>query len=239
MTTPSIQIASQTFAKRVGKAKIPYYSQCSGFYLFGGNDAQSVPNLISGQPALTKVGTPTYGSGYATVDVTKGFDTGLLLDSPYTQVVVANESVGGGGSVLNRPTGGESFIGMLRLRDSASFTIDVWPNGVQTGGFDNLQSANFRCCGAFWGGTGTSAGAFAFDPTGRSGLLTTFSSFPTSHTVTPTTSLRVGGGGSFGVGASVQVAAVALFPFMMTYPQIREVYAYLKALLASRGITTL
>lgn len=239
MTTPSIQIAGQTFTKRVSKVRLPYIDEAVGYYLFGDSAGDSLANLAYGaSDDLTVVGTPTYGAGYANISGANGFDTGLLLDTPYTQIAIAKITVATGGlAVISRGGGGDGFVNMLRLRDVVSNNpqVDTWPNGNQSSSITGLDAPGYRFFGARWGGSGTKSGAFAWD---SDALLTANSSVNVAKTVTPTSNLLFGGGYT-GNSAVARLAAAALFPFVMHEYQIREVYTYLKALLATRGITVL
>jgi hypothetical protein len=238
MTTQSIKIAGASFSKHVSKLKLPYIDLASGYYLFGTDAAHSLDNLAYGASIdLTAISSPTYGTGYATVGGANGFDTGLLLDTPYTQIAVGKiVTAGTTVDIFGRGGGADGFVGMLRLRDVASPTVDTWPNGAQNVGLDNLQSSSFLFLGARWGGTGTFPGVFAHNGTT---LQVTDATTTLTKTVTPTTNLRIGTTYISAVGATVRVAAIALFPSVLTNSQISEIYTYLKALLATRSVTVL
>lgn len=238
MTSPSTQIASQTFTKRVSKLRLPYIDQCSAYYLFGGTVAGSLKNLASGAAAnLTVTGAPTApAAGYCAVNGTNYFDTGLLLDTPYTQIAVARMPTAGAISVLARQAAVDSFSHMLRYSNTA---VDIFPDGTFSSAIA-LANANFGFAGAYWSGaggrpaiwTGTGGGPNA------DGLNFIEVSTGMAKTITPTHNMLIGSSYDSTSGAGfLQVAAVAVYPFIMTVPQIREVYRYLKALCAARGIT--
>jgi hypothetical protein len=238
MTTRSIQIASQTFTKRASKLRLPYIDQCSAYYLFGGTVAGSLTNLAYGAVThLTVGGTPTApAAGYCGVNGTNYFNTGLVLDTPYTQVAVARMPTVGGISVLARQAGVDEYSHMLRYRDDQ---VDCFPDGSFSQGMSSANT-NFRFAGSYWGGDGTRPALWLGIGSGPNADSLTFNeaTTPVAKTITPTNSMRIGSSYDSTAGAgTLQVAAVAVYPFVMTVPQIKEVYRYLKAICTARGLT--
>lgn len=237
-------IASQTFTKRAARVKLPYIDQLAAFYLFGGTEAQSLPNLAYGASQnLTKIGTPTYSTGYATIGASNGYDTGLLMDSPFTQFAVVNLPAASSTlAIFCRGTGNaDNFVDMLRWGNNASsqYQVDGWPNGTQTQtigpALNPLVGSNFAFIAQTWGGTGTRHIVYVGQPTV---FMASGSSNSVTNSTTPTHTLRLGTGNNSGTSAT-QIAAAGLASAVLTIQQLKDIYDYLKALCASRGVTVL
>jgi hypothetical protein len=240
----TITIASQTFTKRAAKVKLPYIDQLAGFYLFGGNDALSTPNLAYGASQnLTKIGTPTYSSGYATIGASNGYDTGLLMDTPFTQFAVVNQpNLSSALAIFCRGTGNtDNFVDMLRWVSNASsqYQVDGWPNGVQQQtigpALNPLNGSNFVFIAQTWGGTGTRHIVYVGQP---NVFMSSGSSNSVTNSTTPTHTLRLGTGYNSGTSAT-QLAAAGLASSVLTIQQLNDIYIYLKSFLATRGVTML
>lgn len=233
----SITLVGQNFTKRVGRVKLPYIDQVVGYYLFGANAASSLPNLAYGASQnLAEISTPTYGAGYAEITSTKGFDTGLLLDTPFTQIVVAQHTVATTAMAMygRGSANGDNFVDMLRFNNTNG-QIDGWPDGTQQQAMNVVDVTSFRLMAQTWGGTGTRHCLYTLEGTN---LITSMSSVNVAKTTTPTHTLKFGTG--YVSGAPVmRVATGVLAAKVLTPQQIYEMGIYLRALLATRGITML
>lgn len=231
----SITVPGASFSKYVSKVLLPYFDLASGYYLFGTDAANSMRNRAYGASLdLTQIAAPTYSAGYATISSVNGFETSLLLDTPYTQIVVAQNTVAATSlAILSRGSANaDNFVDMLRLSGGVS-TVDEWSDGSAGQTLSGLSSANFSLIGARWGGTGTKNGVFAHDGTV---LQLANSSTNKTKTTTPTHTLKFGTG--YNSGAPVmKVAAAVLFPLVLTDAQVIEIYGYLKPFLATRSVT--
>lgn len=227
--TISITVPGVTFTKYVSKVLMPFIDEAVAYNLYGGDSASSKLNRALGATIQSvEVGTPTYGAGFATASNLNGFDTGLLLDAPYTQIVVS-QTVSGTLALVGRGNGADGFVDMLTTQDNGVL-LYTWPNGNKGNGID--VTASFALNGASWGG-GNKSAVFSHNGTNLNYNLT---SVNIAKTVTPTSNLRIGasyGGGSFKIAASV------FFPRELTPAEIVQVYAYLKPLLASRSVSIL
>ncbi len=235
--TISITIPGASFTNYVSNVELPYIEDAVSFQLYGVDAASSVLNRTHNPTAnATLVGNPTYAANYATTSYTAGFDTGYLLDTPFTQVYIGR-SASGGNSPIGRAPGGEAFVNMIQVISGApNFTMRTWPNGVSGAALYPPASdmTQFLTLGSRWGGTGTGSSIFYINASGLQ--LSTDSDV--TKTVTPTLNLRVGAGGNGTVG-TWDVAATAFYGRVLTDTELREVHAYLKGLLAYRGVTIL
>lgn len=235
--TISITVPSVTFTNFVSKVLLPYIEDAVSFQLYGGDAASSTLNRTLNPTAnSTLVGTPAYASNFATISNTVGFDTGFLLDTPFTQVFVG-AVVSGGAAPLGRAPGAGGSVNMVQnIAGSTNHTLYTWPNGAQSVGITvpAVDIAEFCMLGSRWGGSGTKPNVFT---RGASGLIQNTSTTNVARTVTPTLNLRVGACGT-GAG-SWRVAATAFYGRVLSDVELLEVYAYLKGLLAYRGVTIL
>lgn len=235
----SITIASQHFTKRAGRVKLPYLDEVAGYYLFGGSEAASTPNLAHGASQnLAKIATPTYGTGYAVIDGTNGFDTGLLLDEPFTQIVVGLQTVANSAiAITGRGTGNaDNFVDMMRCSSASPFTADGWPDGTREQSIDGLDSsAGYRLYAQSW----VAAGRHVIFSLAGTALAYSTSSVNFAKTTTPTHTLKFGTGSTGGSPPVFRISAAVLAAKVLTTQQIYEIGIYLRALLAARGITML
>jgi hypothetical protein len=231
----SVTLVGQQFTKRAGRVKLPYLDQVAGYYLFGGSAAQSLPNLAYGASQnLSAIASPTYGAGYAVIDGTNGFETGLLLDTPFTHIVVmtittANSAL----AMLSRGAGnGDNFTDMLRFSTQTA-TLDGWPDGSLNQSLNSLPTSGYMMCAQSWGGTGSRHTIYALQGTVL-GYAT--SSVNITESNPPTHTLKFGTGYT-AFSPSMRVAAGVLAAKVLSAQQIYDIGIYLRALLATRGIT--
>lgn len=70
MATRIINRNASLWASPKAKLSVPFAAAWEGYFSFGVNAATSVRNLIEGKPALSAIGSPTYGANY--VELTGG-----------------------------------------------------------------------------------------------------------------------------------------------------------------------
>lgn len=227
--TISIAVPGVTFTKYVSKVLLPFIEEAAAYNLYGGDAASSKLNrAINATVQSLEIGTPIYGAGFVTASNINGFNTGLLLDAPYTQIVIS-QNISGTGALIGRGNGADSFVDML-TSESNGVLLYTWPDGNKANGLD--VTASFALNGASWGGGNKSA---VFSHNGNN-LNYNLTSVNIAKTITPTSNMRIGA--SYG-GFSFNIAASVFFPRELTPAEIVQVYAYLKPLLATRGVTIL
>ena len=235
--TISITVPGAEFTEFVSNVLLPYIEDAVSFQLYGTDAASSVLNRSLNPTAnASVVGTPTYGTGFATISNTNGFDTGYLVDTPFTQVL-AMRWVSGSTSPVGRVPGDEEFIDMIQVLGTDAFgpgTLKIWPNGVGGVGIDipDAPATEFNMFGMRWGGTGTKSNIYYHS---GPALIEASPSTNDTKTVTPTLNLRVGACGT-GAG-SWKVAASAFYNRLLSNAELFIVHSYLQGLLASRGVT--
>lgn len=231
--TISITIPGAVFTKFVGKVLLPYVEDAVSFQLYGGTAALSLLNrAVNATIHATEVGAPSYEAGSATVSIANGFNTGFLLNTPLTQVVVALVNLPATNLALTGRGAGnaDNFYQMTTVESGKLYG---YPNGAKEGSqFFTLPTANFAMMGSYYGGTGTMPGVFYHD---GAALNTANQSVNITQTVTPTNNMRIGSG--YGTaGATAKVAASVFYNRVLSVAELREVHDYLKLLLASRGV---
>lgn len=231
--TISITIPGVTFTKFVSKVMLPYMESALAFNLYGGDAASSCLNRVVGSTInATVIGAPVYSPGYALCrNVNNGFDLGQLMDQPYTQIAVVQKTTGLANTpIFCRGAGNpDNFKSQLLLTGAAG--LQEWPNGEGGQTAAGRNDAAFQLIGAAW-----KAGEKdkAFLHTGAT-LTESVSSVNTVQVVQAVNNLRVGSGW-YDADGYFRVAATVNYSRVLTAAEILEVYAYLKPLLASRGV---
>ena len=230
--TISITVPGVTFTKFVGKVLMPFIDEASAFYLFGGDAASSTKNMALGATINGSViAAPTYGAGFANASHVNGFNTGFVMPSPYTQIIVS-QWVSGDVALLGRGNGNADNFWQMLTAELTGTSLAEWPNGKGQNISGLSLGSSFMMQGARWGGGGTKDNVFVRTGTG---LLSVSNSVnQTNSQGTPTNTLKVGTG--YGPG-TFKVAVVMLIPRVLTDAELVQVYDYLKPLLASRSVT--
>lgn len=220
--TFSIKIEDATFTKYVTKA-MPYSDLASLFLLLGNDAASSSKNYVGTRNPATVVGTPSYNTGYCSLSSVNGFESDAIESgSPFTHIIVATQATANIGYCGNWTTGNSANLlnrstSNLNLAVDGNFRVNT-PMG--SNGFQLLA--------------GTHDGSTATVYLGSNGSLSKASTPYVGGTVTK--SKFRAGANNYGTG-TFNAAAVLTFSSALTEAQIAEVYAYLKSLLSSRGIS--
>lgn len=221
--TVSIFVSGSTFTNYTRRVRLPYATDAASYYLYGTDfAASSVNHAVNAEGTMTAVATPTYGTGYATVSQTNGFDLGYINTRPYTQIVVSTYA-GADSGLIGHWTGSyKDLLGFSsgNLIVAVDSNIRATRNSPPTSGY-SFYAATY---------SGTSAIAYAHNGTS---MISTSGAFVSANT--PDANLRVGASG-FGSG-NFNVAASVAFESELTLSQLGEIYAYLKEFLATRSIT--
>lgn len=228
--TVSITIPNVSFSKFVSNVLLPYIDEAKAFYLYGDNFTSSSVNraLNPESTTATAVGNPTYSEGYAMVGGNNGFDLGYVNDSPFTYLAIADLIGGTGTGIMGDwSTSTEATRTMISTQTSTSFNIAVGGNNrigrqVPNNGF-TLYGGSF---------SGTRVSAFYHNGTSLDLMGVNY-----TNSDVRTGNLRVGAQNYRDV--DFKIAAAVAFERVLSSEEIVEVYAYLKGLLATRGVAVL
>lgn len=236
--TISIEIPGASFTKYFDRAKLPYLSQAVGYYLLGADAASTTKNLVPGSeyPTASVVGSPAYGAGYAEVTGTTSRINGGFTSttSAFTHIAVATAPWASGdrGSycgygVLINAEYMHSAIAMEQAKQYFNYSNS---GAVVSPSIDYTQGNSFALV------------AMTNDLSTIKGYVRTGSAMLNTSAAaagTPRAGEQFKIGLNYGYGTPVKIAAVATFNVALTQSQIEEVYAYLKPLLAKRGVAVL
>lgn len=220
----TLKVSDATFTKYVSSLP-PYLSICKAFLLPGTSEALSLRNYANSAAPASVIGTPTYGAGYANCSShDNGFSVPAVVNaSPFTHIVVAANTTSGicGNWVQAGPTNNLLF--------HASTDVAIGIDGSAKSRTPMTGTPAYRFIAG--SDSGTVAKVYCHD---GSSLV---AGDPVTHTAASgtTSAFKVGGSG-FSTTTPFQVAAAMTFQQVLTSAQILEIYTYLKALLATRGI---
>lgn len=223
--TFSIKVSDASFSNFAAEVP-PHIELAQMLCIFGGTEAASLRNYAGTRAAATKVGTPTYSAGYATVSGTaNGFEAPMAAGkSPFTHILVTSLLATSNGYCGNWVTG---TTANLLTQNSGDVNLAVDSN-LRVG--TPMSGAGFH----FIAGShnGTTANVYH----GSGGVNTKASVSYTGGAVT-TGKFRVGASG-FGTSA-FNVAAVMTFNSYLSDAYILDIYGYMTRMLAARGVTVL
>lgn len=237
--TVSIRIQGASFSKfgDIDPSAAPFIGDARGFYLLGGSEAESIKNRVpdSAYPTATKIGTPTYGEGFArlTCAETNGIKGGFNFNSQsHTHVVIAAKQ-----SSANRIMAGYWKQSATNAEAAIGFGADFVSVANYMDGSQRATQAFAPAIGQFafmaTSYDGTNAKAYAHN---GSSLLATSEAY-TAGAVDTTAPFLIG---ASGVGTSeFNAAAVMTFKRALSSTELGELYAYLKQLMNIRGVGVL
>ncbi|MEC5213330.1 hypothetical protein RCH06_001876 [Polaromonas sp. CG_9.5] len=241
----SIKIAGANFTNVVDKT-VPYASLMSGFWLFGGDQAQSLknlaPNAIIPNASLVGTGVPAYRQGYVEMsfagDNASAINSGITLNPthPFTYIVVADLITGGAG--LQRGLCGTWHSGITGSDIVQGFSPSTRVGGAFSGGAALLTAPISTLAAGSIGFAASSASAaagpalYTHDGTGMQAITGAAVVAPAVNT------FRIGPFGARPSSTSqpARWAASMLFPSVMTQAQLLELRDYLKFKLEKRGV---
>lgn len=231
--TVSIIVPGATFTKFSRNTAMPYIADVSGYFLLGGSAGESIVNRAinkTGTPSV--VGSPAFpAAGYATLSPVNGIDVGFNHGRPYTYLVVARLGAGTRG-IIGAWTPGGADVAAVNLLLTENGALKHAIDGLFRPGTLSIGSpTDFRLFAATYDG----ARSVVYAHNGST-LLSAPGAY-VSAAVQPTTNPRIGAS-AFG-GGEFDVAAAVLNDRAMTADEIGQLYAYLKPLLATRGVSVL
>uniref|UniRef100_UPI001CFD6971 hypothetical protein n=1 Tax=Microbulbifer variabilis TaxID=266805 RepID=UPI001CFD6971 len=224
------------FTKSVGIAT-PYIEQAVGFWLFGGSEAASVrnwaPNSTTSRATVT--GTPVYERGKVALTPVNYLDTGEQLDpqGAFTMIAVCTASLQ---TYCGTWHSGITDAMLYSTSNTSSLYFAAEGSGSGLGPISFNPGQNLR----FIAGTKTVQDVTMVYQHDGTNLLS--SSGIAGNRNPSANTYRVGPNGGVGdqLDTTVQYhAANLLFPLALSEAQILEMYDYLKALLAGRGVAML
>lgn len=225
--TFSTKITDANFTKYV-TALPPHLELAQMFLLLGTDAASSRKNYAGAKQDATVVGTPTYGTGFATLSaLANGFEAPMAgSKSPFTHIAVvkpfafANSGYCGNwvqtAGVANLLNKASSTLLKLAVDGNQRVEVAMAGAGFQfIAGSHDLTTAKVYCAA-----NGVlNSGSLAF-----SGNTATAAKF------------RIGANG-YGSEGNFDAAAVMTFNTALTDQQVADIYGYLKTLLSLRGIS--
>lgn len=226
-------------AIQVANPRFPDANGLVGEWLFGGSLAESSSNLADPTAAaLTEIGSPSYGTGYATISKTTGFQTDFVGLDDMTAFVVAlrdnltqtiiplaapNEALASinSGFYYRRDTVDGSYVYKVRAMNDIGLADLEYPADSATNYILYATQMPYGLKGSVSAWTG--------------GVRTTVES--TVFGSTRTTQPWQMGGFNFGSGANGRIAHAAIFNRVLSVDEMDDAYTSIKSALALRGIT--
>lgn len=222
--TFSVKISGATFTKYAAQV-VPHYDLLKMFLLLGTSDALSKRNFVGAKADATVMGTPSYATGYATLSTgANGFEGPMAAgDTPFTHMAVVELMSTASGSYCGQWEGSNTANLLYRNSGNLNLAVESSPRAVVA-----MSAAGFN----FIAGShdGTTANVYV----GSAGSLTKVSA-TYSGTTLKSSKFRIGNNG-YGSG-TFKAAAVMTAEAALSDAQILAEYAYLKILLATRGVT--
>lgn len=246
MGIATVSPAADYSAFAVGNTLFPVTGGLTDLFYFGGTQAQSAKNLISGGTDLAVVGAPTINANSATlgsVQYTNAFDLGHVLKQSHTVIVVAKAPInsityngeqlyGGFGAA-----GGALSLGhfsndtKVRLgRTGTPFFYDIAsvnPDPTKFGFYAVRHTATVAQLAQGFGGSLFHSGAQVDNRAG-------------DETVAPRIGTQKSSGGAASVNdVHTEIAMFAVYDRSLTDAEVAKVYAGLQGVFTRKGITTL
>lgn len=209
-------------------------SSLIGEYIFGGTQANSTPNPVNSAAPLALAAANTeavvYGTNFATVKHTAGFDTGIPLEQQgnYTVIQVTKNSLGAIGAKQNY-FGSLNYLGRLCLYNS------------QSGGSESVADLGVKSDNAFY----FLAAKMPYAGKGKlyryeGGALVTNEGEVTGGARATTVTWRIGSdvAGPAGIFSPVDIAYAAIYNRLLSDAEIADAYLDIKAYLSGyRGLS--
>jgi hypothetical protein len=228
--TVGITVSGGNFSSAVASNAYPHFDNCRLAYYFGTDSTSSRKNRVPGSsfPTASLIGTPTYGTGYADISISNGFDSGDNAMGSFTYIAVVSA---GSGTRTPMGTNGGTYNSLLQCNTRRpALMLDNITRVTLGVDHQGTLDTQFVLIGASY--DGSTAKVFHKYSSSYVDASASFASARTSYS-----SLKVGGI-ALGSG-SYKCAAALSYNRVLTQAEIETVYTVLAFNLAARGITIL